>query len=462
MSYLIEKEEELLNLSEGEKVEFTGRIISHRDMKNYSFFDLYNINLEIQAFTDIKIKSIKIGDFIHVSGEIKKTQTGKKSIFFKEFKIIGISFRELPSRQGITNEDTEERFRFVNIIRNKEQREYILKHIKLINAVRNQLTKRGFEEVSTPILQPVASGAAAMPFKTYHEFLKCDVFLQIAPELYLKRYLIAGFPKVFSIASCFRNEGTDKTHLQEFKMTEFYVINMEYNNFMDFTIKLLQDIVFETMNSLKTSNIDFTEISKISYYDFLKKGGIDLMEINNYEKALDLAKKNNLDVSNAFDYISLIELLYKKLCVSKIINPVLVFNYPQVALAKPCNNEDFEKYPELLKCNLKFSRKFQIIFGGLEGFNCFDELTDPEIQRQNFEEQEKILKDLTEQLKSDENKKQVNDLVVRYDKSFVEALLYGMPQAAGAGFGINRLITVLLGAKSIQEVELFNLHKNIL
>ncbi|MBT9171575.1 MAG: Lysine--tRNA ligase [Actinobacteria bacterium] len=408
-----------------------GRIMSLRDQGNLIFFDLedgsprkFNLvelrgsgnpegkpsasyGARIQGvFKKSNLKNFKIlkqnldiGDFLEIGGSLFKTLKGEKSVDVKKAEIIVKSLRPLPS-QWYGFKDIEERYRkrYLDVILNSGTKENIQKRSEIIQKIRMDLSKTGFLEVETPILQSLAGGALARPFITHHNALNCDFYLRIAPELYLKRLLVAGFEKIFEIGRVFRNEGIDREHNPEFTMLELYWAYQDWEGLMKFTEKLLKKFIPGKWE-------------KITYGQAIKKYA---------KRDLKNLKPEEIDE------------IFKKEARPKIIKPTFVTHYPKSIsfLAKSCSDN-----PEL-------TERFQLIVDGMEIVNGFSELNDPIDQRERMEEQEKKYR------KGDEE-------ASRLDEDFLEALEYGMPPAAGLGIGIDRLVALINKSHNIKEVIIF-------
>ena len=415
-----------------------GRIVFFRDLgklvflKLQDFHGLVQISLNLEDFSNLnEIKGkLDSGDIIGVKGFLYKTKSGETTIAVKEITPLRKALHPLPDKwQGYQDEELKLRYRYIDCISNEQTKTIFKKRFKIIQAIKNFLIQRDFIEVETPIIQNIASGAAANPFKTHHDALHLDCFLRIAPELYLKRLLIAGFTKVFEMGRCFRNEGIDTTHLQEFTMLEFYQTYISYENLMNMAIELVQTAVKAVSENLIIGEMDFNTIPKISYVDFLKNyGGIDYFRIEDPDYLQEVTK--NISISNPDSKQAVLDAVYKHYCVKKIISPILVFDYPRSALSKISDKDS------------RFSSQFQIIVKGQEIVKSCLEMNDPDIQKQNFEEQAKI------------NETGDND-VVRTDSDFLEALSFGMPPAGGLGLGIDRVVTLLTESSSIRNIVLF-------
>jgi len=377
-----------------------------------------------------------IGDFIEARGILFTTQKGEKTLEVADYKMLVKSLLPLPEKwHGL--QDVEERFRkrYLDLIFNKDVRKNFETRSKIIKEIRAFLDGEGFLEVETPILQPLYGGASARPFKTHLNALDIDLYLRIAPELYLKRLLVGGFEKVYEIGKCFRNEGIDKAHNPDFTMLEFYWAYIDYKELMKFTEKLIATLIKKITGGMKIvyegKEIDFTPPwPRFEYDKLLKKyAKIDTEEIN-LEALKKEAKKLGIEPNGGKPEI--LDEIYKKTCRSKLWNPAFIIQYPASAfpLAKPLDD------------NPGKSGSFQMVVAGSELVKAFSELNDPLLQRQRFEEQEKILKEGFEEAQ-------------RLDEDFIEALEYGMPPAAGFGMGIDRLAALLTDSHSLREIILF-------
>lgn len=438
--------DEIINLPINTFVKTAGRIKFYRNLGAITFIKIGNIKGEIQLFFDIKnkkddfilngesiFKYITIGDFIGVEGEIIVTSTGEKSINVNKISLLSKSIEQISDKwHGVTDIETKLRKRYVDLIANEETKKIFNTRHNLIKNIRKYLYEKNFTEVETPILQNVPSGASAYPFKTYYEALNDDFYLRIAPELFLKRLIVGGYEKVFEIGKCFRNEGIDRSHLQEFTMMELYISYISYEKLQEFVVDFLQNIILNTLGTLKTEYIDFSNVEYITYDDlFIKYGGIDIRN-KNYEELKIIAAKHSINVDLFKSFDALKDAIYKKLCLSKIINPVLVKDYPSTPLSYPNPNKPGYNY------------QFQLIVGHFEIIRACIELIDGEIQNKNFDDQMKL------NIESGEKE------VVRKDEDFIEALNTGMAPTGGMGLGIDRLMMLISGKDiSIRDVVLF-------
>ena len=433
---------DFIKTKENEEVILMGRIIARRTMGKICFYTINNIESKVQLCIDIKnenyeeiIKELRIGDIVEVEGKVIFSKTNEKTLSITKARVLTKCLEELPNKE-YSDPDLRAKYKYINIIISEKSRETFYYLENTIKAIRDFFTTRDFMEVNTPILQNIASGTAAAPFKTYYESLNADAYLRIAPELYLKKLLVAGVPKLFEIARKFRNEGIDDKHLQEFTMVESYTAYAKYEGYMDFCLDFIKDIIRKVYSSnLIINNIDYSNIEKISFKDFLKRDNIDIDYIDTYDKAIELSKNFEINIDGILDYSSAIENLYKKVSLKKLKGPILVYNYLRSPLSKP-NEEDN-----------RFSNQFQVLMtlkkgGGLEILKACEELTDPFIQEENFKQQESLLD-------------QGNQEVVRSDNSFIKALRFGLPPCCGLGLGIERLLLVLSLLDNIRLIPTF-------
>jgi len=425
----------------------TGRILSIRVHGGLCFCNIDDGSAKIQIALKKEVLGEKcykffldnfdIGDFIETRGTLFKTKKGEKTLEVVDYKILAKSLRPLPEKwHGL--QDVEERYRkrYLDLIFNKKIKEKFILRSKIIKTLREFLEREGFLEVETPVLQPIYGGAKAKPFKTHLNALNIDLYLRIAPELYLKRLLIGGFEKVYEIGKCFRNEGIDRSHNPDFTILEFYQAYADYKDFMKLTEKmfvyLLKKIFGKTKIKYEGKEIDFKPPwPRIEFAQIFKKYTkieLDQIHIN----ALRKKAKELLGYTPKGEKAEIADEIYKKFCRNKIWNPVFIIHHPEGAfpLAKP------------LEKNPKKTANFQVVVGGFEIINSFSELNDPIEQKKRFQEQEKILKEGFEE-------------GMKMDNDFIEALEYGMPPAAGFGMGIDRLIALLTDSHALREVILF-------
>ncbi len=382
---------------------------------------------------------VDIGDFIQLTGTLFVTKRNEKTIEISAWTMLSKSLRPLPEKwEGL--KDVEERFRrrYLDSLMSKEVRDRFIIRSKVITELRSILDKAGYLEVETPALQPLYGGASAEPFMTHHNALDMDMYLRISDELYLKRMLVGGFPKVYEIARDFRNEGIDVTHNPEFTMVEFYEAYSDASKQMAFVEKMLKGIVAKVFKTkiLKYNEheIDFSnKFQVVSYFDLLRRYALipNPESITREELALQ-ATQLGVSIAPGDSIPKLLDVIYKKTARPKIIQPTFIIDYPI-------------EYLPLAKQNPKqpaFVDAFQLVAGGIELVKAFSELNDPIDQAERFAAQEK-------------NKAGGEVDAQPKDDDFIEAMEYGMPPAGGVGIGIDRLVMFLTDTKNIKEVIYF-------
>lgn len=430
---------------EGKKVSVAGRLRGLRGHGDLLFADLVDQSGQIQLFFSKKdigekkfalLELLDLGDFIGASGEVFKTQAGELSIRVIDFSILTKTLLPLPEKfHGLTDMETRLRQRYLDLIMNPETKELFVKKSKFWRAVRDFLTKKGFMEVETPILEEIPGGADATPFVTHHNALDTDFYLRISLELHLKRLLVGGFEKVFEIGRVFRNEGIDAEHLQDYTLLEFYWAYADYNDLMNLVEEFYKYLVKETTGSLETTyegnKINWSgDWPKFDYSElFEKMTGLSPVKASLEElrqKASDLKLRPEENTGKG----RLIDLIYKKAVRPTLVQPCFLINSPVVIspLAKR-----HAKNPEL-------TQRLHPVAGGVELGNGFSELNDPLDQRARFEEQQK-LRDAGDQEAQ------------MIDEDFLTALEYGMPPTAG--FGMSERLFAFLMDKPVRECVFF-------
>ncbi len=392
-------------------------------------------NGEFDFFSD----NVDIGDFVEFSGKLSKTKRGEKSIEISGWRMLAKTLSPLPEKwHGLT--ETEERFRkrYLDLVMNDDVFSRFILRSKIISAIRSFLDKLGYIEVETPVLQTMAGGALAKPFKTHNNALDMELFLRIAPELYLKRLLAGGYEKVYELGRNFRNEGIDLTHNPEFTMLEFYEAYSDAEKARDTVERLFKDLVKILFKSKSVvagdKKIDFSKkFSVVSFYDVLKRHAL----INDPASATKddftlKAKQLGIEIARADSKDKIADFIFKKVCRPKIIQPTFIVDYP--VLISPL--------AKMKEGDSGLTDRFQLVINGFELVNGFSELNDPIDQRKRFESQQEL-------------RKGGDAEACEYDESFVEALEYGMPPAAGVGIGIDRLAMFLLGVSNIREIVFF-------
>lgn len=433
-----------------EEVSLAGRLITLRSMGKAIFGHLQDATGRIQIYLKKDIvgeesfkefeELVDTGDILGVRGKLFRTNTGELTVEVESFQILSKSLHPMPEKwHGIKDVEVRYRQRYLDLIANEEARRIFLLRSKVIKELRNFLDKEGFLEVETPILQHIASGANAKPFITYHNYLEQNLYLRIAPELYLKRLIAGGFNRVYELGKNFRNEGVDTTHNPEFTMVEFYTAYWDYKDLMDFTERLLSHVLLSTVGSLKLNyggrELDFTPpYKRYRYFELLEeKTGKDKdFFLRDLEGLRRFAKEIGVPKAETLTHAKLIDKVFDLLVEDELWGPCFVLDFPKILspLAKS-HRED----PDLVE-------RFELFVAGKELANAYTELNDP------FEQRERFLQQLKEKEMGDEEAMQM-------DEDFITALEYGMPPTAGEGIGIDRLVMVLADVDSIREVILF-------
>lgn len=384
-------------------------------------------------------KQLDVGDFVGVIGTIFKTKTGEWTLLASEFKLLCKSVKPLPEKfHGLKDPEKRYRQRYLDLIMNQEVRDIFVKRSKIIQMIRSFFLERDYIEVETPMMQSIPGGAEAAPFQTYHNALGMDLFLRIAPELYLKRLVVGGFERVFEINRNFRNEGVSTQHNPEFTMLEFYEAYATYHNLMGLTEKLLaclaKEITGSTSVSYQGNIIDFSgKWSRISLLTALEEiGGIAPELLSNKEKLLEYAYSNGIKIIKTNKIGKVIAKLFDVIVQPKLIQPTFITEYPV----------EISPLSRRSEINPSLTDRFELFIAGREIANGFSELNDPEDQKARF------LQQVTDKNEGDDESHKM-------DEDYIEALEYGMPPTAGEGIGIDRLVMLLTDSASIREVILF-------
>jgi len=430
----------LANFQEGRRVRVAGRLMTRRDMGKSAFADLKDEGARMQIYAKRDIlgeesykffTGLSLGDILGLEGELFKSKTGEPTIKVVKFERLSKIVRTLPEKwHGLKDVETRYRHRYVDLISNDEVRATFKARSRIIREIRAFLDKKDFMEVETPMMQPLAGGARAKPFVTHHHTLHTDLYLRVAPELYLKRLLVGGFEKVYEINRNFRNEGISVRHNPEFTMMELYQAYADYEDMMNITEELTHHLVTmlygkdEIPYGDKTLNFK-RPWKRVSFYGALEAAtGMDFRKVN----VREAAKKLRVEIADNMDDIDILNEIFGEKVEKDFWDPVFVIDYPTVMtpLAK-AKNED----PGLVY-------RFELFVAKMEIANAFSELNDPTIQRQRLMEQKELIGESKE-----------------VDEDFLMALEYGMPPAGGLGIGIDRLVMLLTGQASIRDVILF-------
>ncbi len=425
-----------------------GRIMSMRKFGKAAFLHLADSSGRIQVYIKkdalgdeifATFKKWDIGDIVGIEGKLFKTKTEELSVMADKLVMISKSLRPLPEKfHGLTDVETRYRQRYVDLIVTPESRETFRKRVVIIRLMREFLANRGFMEVETPMMQPVPGGATAKPFMTHHNALDMDLYLRVAPELYLKRLLVGGFERVFEINRNFRNEGLSTRHNPEFTMLEFYQAYATYHELMELTEEMISWLCDE-VNGTMEIEYQGTKVNlappwrRMTMDEALTEvAGIDSAVLKDDEKVLALAREKGIKLEEQAGSGKAKTELFELLVEEKLIDPTFITSYPTEVSPLARRNED----------NPAVTDRFELFITGRELANAFSELNDPVDQLQRFEKQ------IAE--KGDDE-----EIHHELDEDFIRALEYGMPSAAGEGIGIDRLVMLLTDAPSIRDVILF-------
>lgn len=428
-----------------------GRMMSKRIMGKSSFASIKDESGNIQFFVDktkfseenFKLfKNSDVGDIVYVKGFLFKTKTDELTINCLEFNIVTKSLRPLPEKfHGLSDQEIKYRKRYLDLICNEDTWITFNERFKIIKSIRSFFDSKGFIEVETPMMQKIPGGATARPFITHHNTLDIDLYMRIAPELYLKRLIVGGFEKIYEINRNFRNEGVSSKHNPEFTMIEFYQTYSNYLDMMSLTEELLKNIVKKvkrtTVVEYQGKSIDFGKsfkriTLKKSILEFTNK--LNTKDLEDKEKLINFSKELNIEVNNSFSIGELQFLIFEKIVEPNLIDPTFITEYPiEVSPLARVNEKD----PSI-------ADRFEFFIMGKEIANGFSELNDPDDQRKRFEDQVKL-------------KNSGDDEAMYLDDDYIEALEYGMPPTAGEGIGIDRLVMILTNSPSIRDVLLFPL-----
>ena len=425
-----------------------GRIMLKRVMGKASFATLQDSSGRIQIFVTEgdtgkdaleAFKHYDIGDIVGVSGTLFKTKTDELTIRVTSLRLLTKSLRPLPEKfHGLTDQEIKYRQRYVDLIVNEETRATFRKRSQIIQTIRNLLILNNYLEVETPMMQPIPGGAAARPFVTHHNALDMQLFLRIAPELYLKRLVVGGFEKVFEINRNFRNEGMSTRHNPEFTMLEFYCAYMDVTGMMDFIESLIREVAQaagQTKVTYQGREIDFAKpYDRLTISAAIRKYQPEIGDDVLNDKAKITSRLQSMGVApRASDGLGALQLaLFENTVETKLHNPTFLIDYP--AEVSPLARRS-DKNPEI-------TERFELFIAGREIANGFSELNDPEDQAERFQEQVK-------------QKDAGDHEAMHYDADYIRALEYGLPPTAGAGIGIDRLVMLLTDSPSIRDVILF-------
>ena len=431
------------------RVKVAGRMMSRRVMGKASFAHIQDMSGRIQVFVQRDslpeglyqaFKGWDVGDIISAEGKLFKTKTGELSVKADELRILTKSLRPLPEKfHGLTDQEIRYRQRYLDLIMNQESRDTFIIRSRIVQYIRDFFNRRNFLEVETPMMQSIPGGAAARPFATHHNALDMQLYLRIAPELYLKRLVVGGFEKVYEINRNFRNEGLSTRHNPEFTMLEFYEAYADYNDLMDITEELLQSmaklILGDTVVSYQDDEYDFGKpfarmTVKESILHFNPE--LEMAQLDDLDAARSIAASLDIPLKGTYGLGKVQIEIFEKTVEHRLKDPTFITAYPtEVSPLARRNDED----PFV-------TDRFEFFVGGREIANGFSELNDPEDQAERFRQQV-------------EEKEAGDDEAMHYDEDYVCALEHGLPPTAGEGIGIDRLVMLFTDSASIRDVLLF-------
>ena len=445
-----EKEKEAL-AAEAITVSVAGRIMFQRIMGKASFADLQDVSGSTQLFFHQgtlgeelydQFKHLDVGDILGITGLLFITKTGELSVKVQSFELLTKSLRPLPEKfHGLSDQETRYRQRYVDLMTSEETRKTFRIRSQVIAYVRNFFMQREFLEVETPMMHVIPGGAAAKPFVTHHNALDIDLYLRIAPELYLKRLVVGGFDRVFEINRSFRNEGLSTRHNPEFTMLEFYWAYADYNDLMDTTEDLLRGLAKDVVGTLKIKSengeqeFDFEKpFTRLSLFDSILSHNPDVQAdvLGDMDGATGIAKKLHIDVKPSWGLGKIQTEIFEATVEENLMDPTFITLYPTEVSPLSRRNDDDPSVTD----------RFELFVGGREIANGFSELNDAEDQAERFKAQ------VADKDAGDEE-------AMHYDADYVRALEYGMPPTAGEGIGLDRLVMLLTASPSIRDVILF-------
>jgi len=437
--------------SEEIPIKIAGRMVSRRDAGKATFAHIQDVSGKIQTFIQMarvgeenykQIKKLDVGDIIAIEGILFKTKTEELTVKADKVELLTKSLRPLPEKfHGM--KDTEQRYRqrYIDLIANEEVREVFKLRVAIIQYIRNFFIKRDFLEVETPMMQVIPGGATAKPFATHHNALDMELYLRIAPELYLKRLVVGGFERVFEINRNFRNEGLSTRHNPEFTMLEFYQAYATYTDLMDLTEVLLREIAEHVVGSTTVaaadgeSSYDFEKpFERLTMAESIAKYNPDIYadDLQDFEALKQIAETKGIKVEKSWGAGKTLTELFEATVEHQLKDPTFITAYPAEVSPLSRRNDD----------NPDVTDRFEFFVGGREIANGFSELNDPEDQAERFKAQ-------VAQLDAGD------DEAMHFDHDYIRALEIGMPPTAGQGIGIDRLVMMFSGAQSIRDVILF-------
>ncbi len=437
-------------------VKTAGRVTALRWLGKLMFGRIYDINGEIQfsmsreelgeeQYRFMKA-NVDLGDFVGLTGVLYHTTAGELTLKVSKYEILAKAMRPLPEKfHGLTDMETRYRQRYLDIIANEDTRKTMKMRFGMLRLIRDYLNDNGFTEVETPIMQVVASGAAARPFMTHHNALDADFFLRIAPELFLKQTIAAGFDRVFELGKNFRNEGMDAMHLQEFTMLEWYAAYWDYKQNVEFSWAMLQKILQDLRGTLQIeyqgTALDFSKYQEIDYTARMNELlGVDILEFSDTDVLKNQLVGKKMFSADELEPLksvpAIVDYVFKRKIRDEIVQPTFVYNYPAYLIPLARRNNDDSRRIDI----------FQFIVCGAELIKAYSELVDPIVQRAAFEEQAA-------------NKAAGDDEAFDVDEDFLRAMEHGMPPISGLGLGIDRFFSIIADQPTLRDVILFPIMK---
>ena len=443
-------------LPDGTHVRLAGRVTALRWLGKLMFGRIYDINGEIQfsmsreeiGEEDYKFmkSNVDMGDFIGVDGELYHTTAGELTVRVKHYDILAKALRPLPEKfHGLTDMETKYRQRYLDIISNPETRRTLLGRFQMTQYWRDFMNEHGFLEIETPIMQNIASGAAARPFTTHHNALNTDFQLRISPELFLKEAIGAGFDRVYEVAKDFRNEGMDAMHLQEFTMVEWYAAYWDFHKNIQFTWDLIQYLLQKCRGTLQIeyqgTKLDFSKYEMIDYTAKMNEFfGCNILDFENVDelrnKLVSAGMFPESELEDLKSLPALVDYVYKRKIRDSIVNPTFLYNYPAYMVPLARRNDDDERRIDM----------YQLLVCGAELCKGYSELVNPIQQLAAFEEQAKNIADGDEE-------------AFNPDNDFVRAMEHGFPPISGVGMGVDRLASIIFDQPTLRDVVLFPIMK---
>ncbi|HHW7518519.1 TPA: lysine--tRNA ligase [Mannheimia haemolytica] len=432
------------------QVKVAGRIMLKRVMGKASFFTIQDVSGAIQLYVardnlsdsvyEEKVSLWDLGDIVGVEGALFKTKTGELTVRCSEVQLLTKSLRPLPDKHhGLTDLETRYRQRYLDLISNEESRRTFMIRSQVVSGIRKFFLERDFIEVETPMLQVVPGGAAAKPFITHHNALDVDMYLRIAPELYLKRLVVGGFERVFELNRNFRNEGVSVRHNPEFTMIEYYQAYADYHDLMDNTEELLRQLALDILGTTDVPYGDYVfdfgkPFERITMHDAIVKygNGIQREDLDSFEKSVEIAKGLGIEIQKSWGLGSVVNAIFEEVAEHQLIQPTFLMAHPAEISPLARRNDE----------NPEVTDRFELFIGGREIGNGFSELNDAEDQAERFDAQVAA-------------KDAGDDEAMFKDEDFIVALEHGLPPTAGEGLGIDRLAMIFANAPSIRDVILF-------